>query len=260
MPVLKQPPLHWTTSLRLRKHYLPIWKSFPAWKQVLWPKFKKYREKIQFTIHCYLGRILGGYIFGVGIRSKRLLIRCSLTLHPAFQPSRRCWLCTHASYMCVCTIQVHLISIHTHLQIHCVAYTPIYIDICVHVYIYSILYICIYILHTDISNLVFISAVVAMSLSSSPCPLVLRRLALMAFTISSYFAGFDRRQVRSTTETSGVGTRKAILRRRGWGASGICRSRIGLGSGNLEVIIWIGWGLVLSHSYIHIYIIRWVGL
>ena len=53
-------PLHWTTSLRLRKHYLPIWKSFPAWKQVLWPKFKKDREKNQFTIHCYLGRILGG--------------------------------------------------------------------------------------------------------------------------------------------------------------------------------------------------------
>lgn len=34
---------------------------------------------------------------------------------------------------------------------------------------------------------------------------------LMAFTMSSYLAGFDKRQVKSTTETSGVGTRKAIL-------------------------------------------------
>merc|ERR1712048_714602 len=31
-----------------------------------------------------------------------------------------------------------------------------------------------------------------------------------AATISSYFAGFSRRHVKSTTETSGVGTRKAI--------------------------------------------------
>merc|ERR1711979_65910 len=34
--------------------------------------------------------------------------------------------------------------------------------------------------------------------------------SLMAATMSSYFAGFSKRQVRSTTETSGVGTRKAI--------------------------------------------------
>merc|ERR1719492_398092 len=34
--------------------------------------------------------------------------------------------------------------------------------------------------------------------------------ALTAATMSSYFAGVARRQVRSTTETSGVGTRKAI--------------------------------------------------
>ena len=33
----------------------------------------------------------------------------------------------------------------------------------------------------------------------------------MAFTMSSYLAGFDKRQVKSTTETSGVGTRKAML-------------------------------------------------
>ena len=46
----------------------------------------------------------------------------------------------------------------------------------------------------------------------NPTPIPTSRIpALMAFTISSYFAGFDRRQVRSTTETSGVGTRKAIL-------------------------------------------------
>ena len=140
-------PLHWTTSLRLRKHYLPIWKSFPAWKQVLWPKFKKDREKIQFTIHCYLGRILGGYIFGVGIRSKRLLIRCSLTLHPAFQP-RRCWLCTHAIVTCMYAQYKFIVYLYTHLQIHCVAYTPIYIYICTCIYIYSVyIYICI--LHTD---------------------------------------------------------------------------------------------------------------
>merc|ERR1719210_1540333 len=31
-----------------------------------------------------------------------------------------------------------------------------------------------------------------------------------AATISSYFAAFSRRQVRSTTDTSGVGTRKAM--------------------------------------------------
>merc|ERR1712047_234817 len=34
--------------------------------------------------------------------------------------------------------------------------------------------------------------------------------SFMAATISSYFAGFSRRHVRSTTETSGVGTRKAM--------------------------------------------------
>merc|ERR1711979_129609 len=34
--------------------------------------------------------------------------------------------------------------------------------------------------------------------------------SLMAATMSSYLAGFSRRQVRSTTDTSGVGTRKAM--------------------------------------------------
>merc|ERR1712060_694780 len=34
--------------------------------------------------------------------------------------------------------------------------------------------------------------------------------ALIAATISSYFAGFSKRTVKSTTETSGVGTRKAM--------------------------------------------------
>merc|ERR1711963_26529 len=34
--------------------------------------------------------------------------------------------------------------------------------------------------------------------------------SLTAATISSYLAGFSRRQVKSTTETSGVGTRKAM--------------------------------------------------
>merc|ERR1712084_125884 len=34
--------------------------------------------------------------------------------------------------------------------------------------------------------------------------------SLIAATISSYFAPFSKRQVRSTTETSGVGTRKAM--------------------------------------------------
>merc|ERR1719364_224292 len=34
--------------------------------------------------------------------------------------------------------------------------------------------------------------------------------SLTAATISSYFAPFSRRHVRSTTDTSGVGTRKAI--------------------------------------------------
>merc|ERR1712151_1039995 len=34
--------------------------------------------------------------------------------------------------------------------------------------------------------------------------------SLIFATISSYLAGFSKRQVRSTTETSGVGTRKAI--------------------------------------------------
>merc|ERR1739845_54430 len=34
--------------------------------------------------------------------------------------------------------------------------------------------------------------------------------SLIAATISSYFAPFSNRQVRSTTETSGVGTRNAI--------------------------------------------------
>merc|ERR1712137_418931 len=34
--------------------------------------------------------------------------------------------------------------------------------------------------------------------------------SLMAATMSSYLAPFSRRQVRSTTETSGVGTRKAM--------------------------------------------------
>merc|ERR1712151_1084095 len=34
--------------------------------------------------------------------------------------------------------------------------------------------------------------------------------SLMAATISSYLAPFSRRQVRSTTETSGVGTRNAM--------------------------------------------------
>merc|ERR1712190_293265 len=34
--------------------------------------------------------------------------------------------------------------------------------------------------------------------------------SLIAATISSYLAGFSKRQVRSTTETSGVGTRKAM--------------------------------------------------
>merc|ERR1719208_280682 len=34
--------------------------------------------------------------------------------------------------------------------------------------------------------------------------------SLMAATISSYLAPFSMRQVRSTTETSGVGTRKAM--------------------------------------------------
>merc|ERR1712226_1477885 len=34
--------------------------------------------------------------------------------------------------------------------------------------------------------------------------------SLIAATISSYFAGFSKRQVRSTTETSGVGTRNAM--------------------------------------------------
>merc|ERR550525_1659408 len=35
-------------------------------------------------------------------------------------------------------------------------------------------------------------------------------LSLIAATMSSYFAPFARRQVRSTTDTSGVGTRKAM--------------------------------------------------
>merc|ERR1719373_270011 len=34
--------------------------------------------------------------------------------------------------------------------------------------------------------------------------------SLIAATISSYLAGFSRRHVKSTTETSGVGTRKAM--------------------------------------------------
>mmetsp|Transcript_10537 Transcript_10537/g.33311 ORF Transcript_10537/g.33311 Transcript_10537/m.33311 type:complete len:201 (-) Transcript_10537:88-690(-) len=34
--------------------------------------------------------------------------------------------------------------------------------------------------------------------------------SLMAATMSSYLAGFSRRQVRSTTDTSGVGTRNAM--------------------------------------------------
>merc|ERR1719510_145002 len=34
--------------------------------------------------------------------------------------------------------------------------------------------------------------------------------SLIAATISSYFAPFSKRQVRSTTDTSGVGTRKAM--------------------------------------------------
>merc|ERR1719476_732800 len=34
--------------------------------------------------------------------------------------------------------------------------------------------------------------------------------SLIAATISSYLAGFSKRQVKSTTETSGVGTRKAM--------------------------------------------------
>merc|ERR1712125_313454 len=34
--------------------------------------------------------------------------------------------------------------------------------------------------------------------------------ALIAATMSSYFAAFSMRQVRSTTDTSGVGTRKAM--------------------------------------------------
>merc|ERR1719492_473052 len=34
--------------------------------------------------------------------------------------------------------------------------------------------------------------------------------SLIAATISSYFAGFSKRHVKSTTDTSGVGTRKAI--------------------------------------------------
>eukprot|EP01085_Mycamoeba_gemmipara_P004506 Mycagemm_TRINITY_DN11196_c0_g1::TRINITY_DN11196_c0_g1_i1::g.4506::m.4506 type:complete len:109 gc:universal TRINITY_DN11196_c0_g1_i1:895-569(-) len=34
--------------------------------------------------------------------------------------------------------------------------------------------------------------------------------SLMAFLISSYEAGFSRRTVRSTTDTSGLGTRKAM--------------------------------------------------
>merc|ERR1712083_631792 len=34
--------------------------------------------------------------------------------------------------------------------------------------------------------------------------------ALTAATISSYFAAFSRRHVKSTTDTSGVGTRKAM--------------------------------------------------
>merc|ERR1712186_191020 len=34
--------------------------------------------------------------------------------------------------------------------------------------------------------------------------------SLIAATISSYLAGFSKRQVRSTTDTSGVGTRKAM--------------------------------------------------
>merc|ERR1711979_184789 len=34
--------------------------------------------------------------------------------------------------------------------------------------------------------------------------------SLTAATISSYLAGFSSRQVKSTTDTSGVGTRKAI--------------------------------------------------
>merc|ERR1719323_931978 len=34
--------------------------------------------------------------------------------------------------------------------------------------------------------------------------------SLIAVTISAYLAGFSKRQVKSTTETSGVGTRKAM--------------------------------------------------
>merc|ERR1719195_1328585 len=34
--------------------------------------------------------------------------------------------------------------------------------------------------------------------------------SLIAATMSSYFAGFSKRHVRSTTDTSGVGTRNAI--------------------------------------------------
>ena len=39
--------------------------------------------------------------------------------------------CVYAQYKFILYLYTH-----THLQIHCVAYTPIYIDICVHVYIY----------------------------------------------------------------------------------------------------------------------------
>src|SRR5690606_36138158 len=39
---------------------------------------------------------------------------------------------------------------------------------------------------------------------------VVSEASFMAALISSYLAGFARRQVRSTTETSGVGTRKAM--------------------------------------------------
>ena len=80
----------------------------------------------------------------------------------------------------ICTLYVYI-------------YTYIYNYICIYIYMYRVYVSC----TTYIPN---------------PTPIPTSRIpALMAFTISSYFAGFDRRQVRSTTETSGVGTRKAIL-------------------------------------------------
>ena len=89
-----------------------------------------------------------------------------------------------------------------------------YIYICIYIYIlYICTCVCVYYVKYNNYIYIYMYTVYVSCITYIPShPALSPRIpALMAFTISSYFAGFDRRQVRSTTETSGVGTRKAIL-------------------------------------------------